>query len=442
MTTYGTNPGTTTFSYDSATDTLLNSVTPPTPNGISLATSYTFDPYTGLLGSATDANSVRTQYTYDSLLRLTEIDTFDSGSNQVGKITTGYTRAQGSNPMQMSAQVYQNSTTNTDNESQYDPLGRQTRVAVGNGQGTNPWYQAYTCPNQSALTSFSSYRYQGNGFGSGEGCSGTGGDLANYDPLGRITQVTHGDNSSVVFSYAGRATKVIDENSVTRISQVDGLGRVTAVCEISSNGSMPGSGSPSSCNLDLPGTGFKTTYAYDFANHKVTVTQGTQVQTRVFQTDWAGRPVSIQEPESGQTTYSYAYNSTGLAITRTRPKANQSSANVTTSTVTQYDALGRITGVTYSDGTPNKTFNYDVSSLWGTTLQNPKGRLVYQGTTAPAKAIYSYDPMGRMIWLASCGPSNCGTGTYTASYSYDWAGKSAHSWRRRRCNRNLRILTR
>ena len=37
------------------------------------------------------------------------------------------------------------------------------------------------------------------------------------------------------------------------------------------------------CGLDIAGTGFLTTYAYDLAKHKTTITQG--AQTRVFQTD-------------------------------------------------------------------------------------------------------------------------------------------------------------
>ena len=59
-----------------------------------------------------------------------------------------------------------------------------------------------------------------------------------YDALGRTTQVTEPDGSTLLTSYAGRATEVQDEGNgaqrVTRISQVDGLGRLTSVCEVAS----------------------------------------------------------------------------------------------------------------------------------------------------------------------------------------------------------------
>ncbi len=73
--------------------------------------------------------------------------------------------------------------------------------------------------------------------------------------------------------------------------------------------------------MDITGTGYLTNYTYDMQNHKTTITQGSQ--TRVFQTDAAGRPISTQEPERGVTTYSYVYgpaagcSGTGLCVTRT-----------------------------------------------------------------------------------------------------------------------------
>ncbi|PYT53637.1 MAG: hypothetical protein DMG43_08505, partial [Acidobacteria bacterium] len=57
-----------------------------------------------------------------------------------------------------------------------------------------------------------------------------------YDALGRTTQVTHPDGSSILTSYTGRATQVQDEGngiqSVTRISQTDALGRLSSLCEV------------------------------------------------------------------------------------------------------------------------------------------------------------------------------------------------------------------
>jgi RHS repeat-associated protein len=411
LSTWGSNPGTISYGYTSQ-DTLLTTITPPQPNGVSLNTQFGHDSYTGLLTSTTDPNSQVTNYKYDALLRQSELD-FPDG----GKTTYGYL-----NTTQVGIYDYQNATTHTDTEILNDGLGRQIRTAVANGQGTNPWYQNDFCPSATTLTSFSSYRYQGNGLTTGQVCSGTGGDLTTYDPLGRITQVHHGDGTSLTYQYAGRATKVTDENGVGRISQVDGLGRLTAACEISSN-SLLGSGSPASCALDISGIGYLTTYSYNLATLTTTITQG--AQQRQFQTDWLGRPDLVKEPESGQTTYSYAYNGTGLVVTRVRPTANQSNPSTTTTTTSQYDSLGRLSSVSYSDGTPTKNYLYDASSQWGNSLQNTKGRLIEQSVgpgIGIAGTIFSYDPMGRVIWFAQCTPSTCGSRAFSASYSYDHSG--------------------
>jgi len=108
-------------------------------------------------------------------------------------------------------------------------------------------------------------------------------------------------------------------------------------------------------------------------------------------------------------------------VARQRPQANQTNPSTLTTTTTQYDLLGRVVSISYSDGTPTKNYLYDLSSAWGVTLQNPKGRIVYQGISN-AQSIYSYDPMGRISWTGSCGPSNCGSWYYSANYKYDWVG--------------------
>jgi RHS repeat-associated protein len=206
----------------------------------------------------------------------------------------------------------------------------------------------------------------------------------------------------------------------------------TIVCEISSDSeNIPGTAAPASCGTDISGTGYTTAYSYTLATPTTTITQG--AQTRVFQSDWLGRPTSVQEPESGTTSYSYAYNGTGLVVTRQRPQANQPYASVLTTTTTQYDALGRVVSIGYSDGTPTKTFAYDTSTGVSTgaganftdlTQTNLKGRLSL-ASVPTAMTAYSYDPVGRTSTLDECLPSGpCGTAGYNhrLQYTYDWAG--------------------
>ncbi len=414
--------GQTSYSYDS-THAFVSTTTPPTPSsGVSLPVSATTDVNTGLTMSTTDPNGTKTTSTYDSMLRPIEIDNYDTSSNMVGKTTYTYYSTQDS-----STEVFQSASTPTNTSTLLDGYGRHGRTAVFNGQSSNQWYQQDVCYDANGNISFQSYAYQGTEWGTPKVCSGSG-DSYTYDALRRVKTIAHADGTTIQYSYTGRATQVADENGVSRITQVDGLGRTTVVCEISSNNSMPGSGSPTSCGTDITGTGFTIAYTYDLANHKTTVVQGSQ--TRIFQTDWLGRTILTQEPERGQTTYSYSYNSTGLAATRQRPKANQTNSSTLTTTTTQYDVLGRVLTVNYNDGTtPNKQFVYDANTYWSQTATNLKGHLAVMGALTSSSdhtgALFSYDAMGRVVSLWQCTPSICGTSAQASrwmNFSYDWAG--------------------
>jgi RHS repeat-associated protein len=413
--TAGSFSGTTTYSYDSTFVYLENELLPTPSSGVAISYGATYDiSYTGLPQQSRDPNSEPTKITsYDEMLRPTETQNPDGGYT-----TYGY-----ENPNQTGVHTYHNSSVYSDAEVLSDGYNRQSRVAFENGQGTNPWYQQDTCYDANGDVNFMSYRYQGNEWSTSKVCSGSDGDTSTYDVLGRLLSVQHGDGTSVTYSYTGRATKVVDEENVTRITQVDGLGRPTIVCEIYSGSALTNSGSPASCGTDILGTGYSTTYAYALSTGTTTVTQG--AQTRTFQTDWLGRPIETIEPESGTATYSYAYNTTGLVVTRTRPKANQTGSSTTTTTA-QYDSLGRVVTISYSDGTLTKTFMYDVTNVWGVGEQYPKGRLVnvHTGTTSLGQtgSVFSYDSMGRPTLIGECTPSNCSTGNFTVTAGYDWEG--------------------
>jgi len=407
--------GVTSYGHD-ATDAFTTSTTLPTPSsGIALIYSGTVDYSTGLSTGQTDPNGTQnTPQGYDAFGRPTGFVVSNAG--------TTYAKSSFNNTSTQSSDYeYQNASVYADAETLYDGYGRVSRVANANGQASNPWYQVDSCYDTSGRVNFQSYPYQANGFASPKICSGSG-DTYGYDALSRIKTIGHSDGTTIQYNYTGRATKMTDENGVTRISQTDGLGRTTIVCEISSNSSMPGSGSPVNCGTDIAGTGFTTTYAYDLVNHKTTMTQGTQM--RIFQTDWADRPVFAQEPESGQTTYSYAYNSTGLVVTRHRPKANQPNPAVLATTTTQYDSLGRLITVNYDDGTDTKNFLYDKSIGWSNFSQtNLKGRLAGTAMTASGAATgSSYDAVGRVTGMQQCIASACGSGGYNLTYTYDWTG--------------------
>jgi YD repeat-containing protein len=363
-----------------------------------------------------DPNSKSVTYTsYDPRMRPTEIDYPDGG-----KMIASYT------PNQTGVYNYMTGTTHTNTQTNFDSYGRFNWVAVQNASGGYYWNN--DCYDANGNVQYAAYRFTSGSIS----CSGAG-DSFTYDALGRVLTITHADTSTKQYAYNGRATQVTDENGVSRIIQVDGLGRTTAVCEISGN-SLQGQ-SPADCQLDRTGSGYKTTYAYTTDTSagnalKTTVYQGSQ--TRIFETDWLGRTTSVTEPESGITTYSYAYSTgsgLGLTVTRKRGKANQSNPSTLTTTITQYDSVGRVVSVTYDDGTPTKTFAYDAPSTWTEAGQqtNLKGRLSshYRTTGAGgAGSIYGYDAMGRVTLQYSCLPSGCGNAAYDRGmvYTYNTAG--------------------
>jgi RHS repeat-associated protein len=426
--------GKSSYVYDSATHAFLNTSTPPTPSsGVALPSSATSDPGTGLPLTATDANSAQIKYaSYDALLRPLEIDGLDSSGNMAAKTTFTY-----SSPNVQYSQIYHNASTSGYNYTDYDAYGRTDRLAVNNGQASNPWYQQDGCFDANGNLAFQSYSYQGAGFSQAKVCSGSV-DTYAYDALGRVQQVTHSDGTLITYTYIGRASEIADENGVTRISQVDGLGRIASVCEVSSV-SLQGM-SPGSCGQDIAATGFLTRYSYTTnanSNQVTTVSavnsSGQVTQSRTFTTDSLGRTVSVTEPERGTTTYSYAYSATagfGLTVTRQRPQANQSNAGVLTTATMYYDAIGRLAGISYNDNlTQAKAFAYDAPLGWGSFSQaNLKGRLSGAWTTTSpvlSATAFSYDAMGRTNEMGVCIlVSGCGgfPSYLQLANTYDWTG--------------------
>lgn len=409
--------GTTTYAYNSSTHQLLTGATLPTPSsGVTQSTTSSVDLNAAVVKSSTDANSLTTTINnYDARLRPTKI-TLPSGSV--------ITQARVSNVISRQSQTLDAKRTML-KDTLVDGYGRVIRQGIHN---TNPafgndWNRVDYCYNATGLLSFKSTPYQGNGVNYDSiHCSGAGTSYS-YDALGRVTGVTLAEGTAKT-EYSGRAVRTTSILGLQKITQYDVLGRLSSICEVSSN-AMAGV-SPTACATDFGGSiqGFVTTYAYNLVNHTTSVTQGQQV--RVFQTDAAGRTTSVTEPErSAPTTYSYAYNSTGLSVTRTRPKANQSNAGVKTNTTTQYDLLGRVITVTYDDGlTPNKAFYYDTMTTVFGTSHNVKG-LLAATSSAGAVSQYDYDAAGNMTTLWQCAPSTCGSNANVRgaiTMGYDTAG--------------------
>jgi RHS repeat-associated protein len=399
-------------------------------NALGQTNLYCYDISTALLKLTEDPNGATTTYTYnDSLNRLTSVSYPDGGSDTFSYNDTIQSLQ---NPSFTFTKAI-NSGLNLSGTGVVDGLGRKIRTAVTNGESV-PFDQADTCYDNEGRVAFKSYPYQGAGVSSTTRfCSGAGDSLA-YDPLNRITTLTHSDGSTILTSYADPDVSVSDEGNgagrLQTISQMDGLGRLTSVCEVTSTTLIGITPTPASCGLDVSATGFLTTYTYDTLDDLISVTQG-GLNPRSFQYDSLSRMTSATNPESGTITRTLDAN--GNTVNETKPAPNQTGgATVTLSYC--YDSLNRMTSKAYTTqscpmGSPVATYAYDQISAFGVTLTNSIGRLSSESTTGtyPTGSVFSYDSMGRVVNNSQCTPQNCGTALFALDYTYDLAGDTTSS---------------
>jgi RHS repeat-associated protein len=407
---------------------------------------------TGLLGSHTDQNNQTTSYLYvDPLNRLTEIENppDPNNGNQRGTTTYAYNDSTPS-PTYTTSVLMNTSNQYINTTTTMDGMGHVIETLRNGYPTSDP-----DCPSGDRVDTI----YDGLGrvyTVSNPYCST--GDLTyglttyTYDALDRTCVVapptgtaqsscpTGAVTGDIVTTYSGRATAVFDEGngtqSVERISQVDGLGHLVSICEVSSATLTGQNATPAACNLDItptPNLGFLTTYLYNALDDLTNVTQGTMA-ARTFSYDSLSRLLCASNPENSSAacpttatsshtagTVGYSYDANSNLSTRTDAR------NIVTTYT--YDSLNRNTQKSYSDGTPTATFLYDASSAqYGISISNPIGRLV-QATATCAFTINEYDPVGRVSEQFQQIPTNC-TDPYVYEfmpYTYDLMGNMTSS---------------
>ena len=382
-----------------------DTVTPPLS---ALATTSVWNCNGALPTRTTDANGQETTFGYDNINRLTSISYPDGGS-----VGTTYT-----SPNQTDIETAITSSLSRHDQLILDGLGRvSTQSLVSDPDGQTDVTTSYDALGR-VLSTSNPHR-----------TSSTGGDTYGYDALSRVTSVTHADSNSIGMAYGGGtaqscsastygygySTVYTDEATNQRQTFTDALGRIIEV--------------------DEPSLGVYTCYSYDALNDLTGVTQGSQ--TRSYHYDGLARLTQATTPESGITYY--YYTTSGGALCSGSPSAvcRRTDARGITTTYAYNDPLNRLTGKSYSDGTPAATYAYDQASVtvgsWGPyTITNPKGRLTSAVTTSGSSLrtalVYSYDPMGRPTNYWQCPPFYCANwGLADTPYSYDLAG-DVESW--------------
>ncbi len=243
-----------------------------------------------------------------------------------------------------------------------------------------------------------------------------------YDALGRKTSITDPDGSKSSVSYSGAWSEFQDEGngakSVSRIYQHDGLGRLTTVCEVSSASQQ--SVSPVNCGA-FNATGFITTYGYSAIGNLISVTQGSESRSYVY--DGVSRLTKETNPEASAANNvyptTYTYDATGQQpdlYQRVAPLPNQTGSTTVTTTYS-HDALHRLTSKTYSDGTTaTANYSYDQSTPCGNQSTNCLGRLSAESRTG-SSATFTYDKMGRVLLNSQSVPTQ-----YNLNYGYNYLG--------------------
>jgi len=154
---------------------------------------------------------------------------------------------------------------------------------------------------------------------------------------------------------------------------------------------------------------FATFYTYDVMNSLIQVNQGSQQRNYAYNGLW--RLTSAQAPESGTVTYSYQNG--GAACSSNPQNVCQRTDARSIVTTYSYDTLNRLTGLSYSDGTPSVTYSYDAGGAPAYAL----GRLTSM-TDGTGSETYTYDQFGRIRTVAKV---ISGT-TYNLGYAYDYIG--------------------
>lgn len=405
--------------YDYGSSSCGNSFVTTINRPLSLSQSQTWNCNGGLIASRTDENGRVTSYSYDLLNRPTLTHLPDGGWTLVN-----YTSAN-------QRDTYTGIADNTPSTSctgcshtqlNLDSLGRESStILVSDPEGETTTTTTYDTLGR-ILKKSNPYRSTSD--------STYGLEVFAYDPLNRITSITHADNN-IVNSYYGSAVSShggavsqscspatyglgfpilrVDETSKKQQVWADALGMTIEADEPDSTGSL----TLSTCHL------------YDALGNSTQIVQGTQ--TRTYAYDMLSRKTSETTPEAGTVNFYYTTSSGSLCSGNPLYVCRQTD-NRGITTTSSYDAINRLTSKSYSDSTPSKTFYYDESTVTvaGTAhvLSNSKGRLSHTSAAAgTALTIHSYDSMGRASDFWQCTPFNCSSASiWKTHYTYDLAG--------------------
>ncbi|MBM4460972.1 MAG: RHS repeat protein, partial [Chloroflexi bacterium] len=337
----------------------------------------------------------------------------------------------------------------------YDAVGNRTAMTDANGHTTAYAYDARNrlLSTTDPLSQTVAYAYDA----AGNRTTMTKADgtviTYTYDALNRLVATSYpGGSVSYAYDAVGNRFAMTDTLGLTTYTY-DALNRLTQVTDYalrSTQFAYDPAGNRT--GLTYP-DGQVITYTYDLANRLTSVTDHA-TRTTQYVYDAANRQTAIAYPNAAAATYSYDDADRLLGIVHVSPVSGtlasvtytldavgnrlQEIADGTRTTQYAYDALYRLTGVTYPDG-EQVSYAYDpmgnrttmTSTVSGVTLygHDAADRLLTAGadtfgwdangrqitrTFGADTATYTFDPLDRLTQVVS--------GTTTAQFAYNGDG--------------------
>jgi RHS repeat-associated protein len=301
----------------------------------------------------------------------------------------------------------------------FDGLGRLIQVQTPHqdwgGDGVGHEIVRFTTYNSRGLKASESVSYEKSAYVYNPNCNGTGRicnpyvnpDLNqpkmqySYDALGRVTQVTNFDGTTVRTYYQDRKTAILDELNHQTIREVDALGRLVAAKQYEGTYSTP----------NWSATVYaQATYTYNVRDQLTDVYDPASNRTQISY-DTLGRKTGMTDPDMG--TWSYAYDAVGN-LKRQTDARNQTICFY-------YDALNRPLGKHYRTDTacPTPTPpSYNVSYTYDSTAGGNKGIGRRTGMIdASGNTSWTYDARGRVTQETKV-INGTGGGTFKTQLSY------------------------
>lgn len=248
-------------------------------------------------------------------------------------------------------------------------------------------------------------------------------EVANYDGLGRATQVQLQDTTTVSTDYYGTVVTVTDQAGKQKRQVTDALGRLRRVDEPDLNGSLGIVTDPTQ----------PTTYDYDGNDNltKVIQSDGTTTQERKFKYDALSRLTNEKQVEANATLNDIGEKGT-IDSNKWTKVLRYDTHNLVTdgwdargvNTHFSYDGLNRVKKVEFSDGTPTVKYTYDQARTGfynNGALTRVETELVSStpADTPTTTTEFDFDKMGRAVKHRQ----SIGTQAYNLEYGYNLAGQ-------------------